>query len=98
MGHDPTHAVYMIVGALYFAIATIFAFMIYQKTKHDGFWFFILLASFGLTIMLLSNFAEMIGIIPYGEVLKSLIFTVVPVLFFAATYTLTKKHHDERLF
>ncbi|MFQ6136740.1 MAG: hypothetical protein ACE5PM_06135 [Candidatus Hydrothermarchaeales archaeon] len=87
-------------SAIYFAIATVLAYMNYQRTDHSGFWFHLIVAMVICTLASMGNSVRYIGVLSNetGNIVEVLLGVVTAVLFFTATYTLTKKHHLERVF
>ena len=100
MTHDPTHAIYLGAGALYFGGAFYFALKNYQTTKHDGYWFFMTLFSLSLTGAMIAGVlwsTELVsdeGVHPYYDTL----FLLSAFFLFAGTYALSKKHHKVKVF
>ncbi len=84
----------------YFALAAYFGYQNYRKTNNSGFWLHLTLVFIIATIVAAGNFAKFAGIIPHstGDIIEVLLGIEISVLLFTATYTLTKKHHQERVF
>ncbi len=85
---------------LYFALAAYFGYQNYKKTDHSGFWLHLTLVFVIATLVAAGNFAKYSGIIPHatGDIIEAVLGVEIGVLIFTAIYTLTKKHHDERVF
>jgi hypothetical protein len=100
MTHNPVHAIYLGAGAIYFAGAMYYAFKNYQITKHDGFWFFMVLFTASMTGVMVAgtlwsaNIVSDTSIHPYYDNL----FLIASLFLFVATYTLNKKHHKVKVF
>ncbi|MEE8168565.1 MAG: hypothetical protein V3T58_06805 [Candidatus Hydrothermarchaeales archaeon] len=93
------HVIFGLAGALYFAFTTYLAVRVYRRTEHSGFWFLTCMALASATLMLLSDFIGLVGFFPEPmDAFRHIIEVVVAVLFFTATYTLTKKEHKECIF
>ncbi|MFQ6137369.1 MAG: hypothetical protein ACE5PM_09355 [Candidatus Hydrothermarchaeales archaeon] len=87
-------------SVLYFGIATSLAYMNYQRTDHSGFWFHLIIAMFLCTLASGGNAVRYGGVISetMGNIVEVILGVVIAVLFFTASYTLTKKHHGECVF
>jgi len=100
MTHEAWHSIFFVAGVVYFAAALYFAFVNYRKTEHDGFWFFCMLLSFFFSLAMLSSLLwslEMIGD-SLNHFLYDLFFLIGVLFSFVAIYTLTKKHHEVKIF
>ncbi len=84
----------------YFALAAYFGYQNYKKTDHSGFWLHLTLVFFIATLIAAGNFAKFVGIITedVGNIIRVVLGVEITVLIFTAVYTLTKKHHQERVF
>ena len=84
----------------YFAIASYFGYQNYKKTGHSGFWLHLTLVFLLVTLVAAGNFAKFTGIITLstGNIIEVVLGIEISVLLFTAVYTLTKKHHQERVF
>ncbi len=100
MTHDPVHALYFAAGTLYFVIAFYFSFKNYITTKHDGFWFFILLFTFSMTAVMVAGalwsgeLADTNNIHAYYDIF----FLMASIFLFTAAYTIHKDHHKIKVF
>jgi len=85
---------------LYFALATYFSYQNYKKTEHSGFWLHLTMVFILATLVATGNFAKYSGIITHatGDIIEAILGVEIGILIFTATYTLTKKHHDEKIF
>lgn len=84
----------------YFALAAYFGYQNYKKTDHSGFWLHLTLVFIIATLVAAGNFAKFVGVIAEstGDIIEVVLGIEISVLIFTATYTLTKKHHQERVF
>jgi|GEM_PF-3385600 len=100
MTHETWHAAFFVAGFIYFIIALYFAFVNYRKTGHDGFWFFCILLSFFFSLTMLMGILWSLGMISdaLNHFLYDLFFLIAVQFAFVAVYTLTKKHHEVRIF
>jgi hypothetical protein len=100
MTHNPVHALYFVFGVLYFVLAFYFVFKNYLTTKHDGFWFFLLLFTFSMTGVMVAGalssaqLADPNNIHAYYDTF----FLMASIFLFTAAYTLHKEHHKIKVF
>ena len=81
-------------------MAAYFGYQNYKKTGHSGFWLHLTLVFVLATLVAAGNFAKFTGIITRstGDIIEVVFGIEISVLLFTAVYTLTKKHHQERVF
>jgi hypothetical protein len=100
MSHDPYHAIFFGSGILYFLIGFYFAYKNYNRTDHEGFWFFSMLFSLAMSGVMIAGTlwsTEIVteqNAIPFHESL----FLIASIFLLTATYTLNKKQHKVKVF
>lgn len=100
MTHETWHAAFFVAGLLYFGIALYFASVNYRKTNHEGFWLFCILFSFFFSLAMLSGVLWSLEMIndALNHFLYDLFFLIAVQFAFVAIFTLTRKHHEVRIF
>lgn len=100
MTHDPSHAIFFAVGILYFVLGGYFSLRNYQMTKHEGFWFFLLLFSISMTGMAVAGTLWSAELADPHSIQADYysFFLMASIFLFTATYTIHKKHHKIKVF